>query len=41
MFDRFSFQGFKEFVTQDYQRIINKIYFGIEKFDKKRTIKPL
>lgn len=35
MFDRFSFQGFKEFATQDYQRIINKIYFGIEKFDKK------
>ena len=35
MFDRFGFQGFKEFVTQDDQKIINKIYFGIGKFDKK------
>ena len=35
MFDSFSFKGFKEFVIQDDQKIINKIFHGVEKFDKK------
>ena len=29
------FQGFKEFVIQDDQKIINNIFYGVEKFDKK------
>ena len=35
MFDRFGFKGFKEFVIQDDQKIINKIFYGVENFDKK------
>ena len=35
MFDSFGFEGFKEFVIQDDQTIINKIFYGVEKFDKK------
>ena len=35
MFDSFGFEGFKEFVIQDDQKIINKIFYGVEKFDKK------
>ena len=35
MFDSFGFEGFKEFVIQDDQKIINNIFYGVEKFDKK------
>ena len=35
MFDSFGFEGFKEFVIQDDQKIINKIFYGVENFDKK------
>ena len=35
MFDNFGFEGFKEFVIQDNQKIINKIFYGVQKFDKK------
>ena len=35
MFDSFGFEGFKEFVIQDNQNIISKIFHGVEKFDKK------
>ena len=34
-FDSFGFEGFKEFVIQDDQKIIKKIFYGVEKFDKK------
>ena len=35
MFDSFGFKGFKEFVIQDDQKIINNIFYGAEKFDGK------
>ena len=35
MFDCFGFKGFKELVIQDDQKIINKILYGVKKFDKK------
>ena len=35
MFDSLGFEGFKEFVIQDDQKIINKIFYGVENFDKK------
>ena len=35
MFDSFGFEGFKEIVIQDDQKIINKIFYGVEKFYKK------
>ena len=35
LFDSFSFEGFKEFILQDNQKIFNKILYGIEKFNKK------
>ena len=35
MFDSFGFEGLKEFIIQDDQKIINKIFYGVEKFDKK------
>ena len=35
MFDNFGFEGFNEFVIQDDQKIINKIFYGVQKFDKK------
>ena len=35
MFDSFGFEGFKEFVIQDDQKIINNILYGVEKFDEK------
>ena len=44
MFDSFHFEGFKEFVIQDDQKIINKIFYSIDKFDIssiKTTIKSL
>ena len=34
MFDSFGFEGVKEFVIQDDQKIINKIFYRVEKFDK-------
>ena len=37
MFGSFRFEGFKEFAIQDDQKIINKIFNGVEKFDKKKT----
>ena len=33
--DSFGFKGFKKFVIQDDQKIINKIFYGVEKFDQK------
>ena len=35
MFDSFGFKGFREFIIQDDQKIINTIFYGVEKFDKK------
>ena len=35
MFDSFDYEGFKEFLMQNDQKIINKIFYGVEKFDKK------
>ena len=35
MFDNFGFEGFKEFVIQDDQKTINKIFYGVQKFHKK------
>ena len=35
MFDSFGFKGFKEFVIQNDKKIINKIFYRVEKFDKK------
>ena len=31
----FVFEAFKEFLIQDDQKIINKIFYGVEKFKKK------
>ena len=31
----FLFEAFKEFLIQDDQKIINKIFYGVEKFKKK------
>ena len=36
LFDSFSFEGFKEFILDDDRNILNKILYGIEKFDLKR-----
>ena len=33
-FDSFGFGGFKKLVIQDDQKFINKIFYGVEKFDK-------
>ena len=35
MFDSFGFESFNEFLIQDDQKIINKIFYGVEKIDKK------
>ena len=35
LFDSFGFEGFKEFVIDNDRNILNKILFGIEKFQKK------
>ena len=35
IFGSFGFKGFKEFVIYDDQKIINKIFYGVGKFDKK------
>ena len=34
-FDSFGFEGFRKFVVQDDQKIINKVFYGVEKCDKK------
>ena len=40
MFDSFGFKGLKSFIIQNDRNIINKILFGIDKFDKNdNTIK--
>ena len=35
LFDSFSFEVFKEFILQDDQKVLNKILYGTEKFNKK------
>ena len=35
LFDSFGFEGFKEFILQNYQKVHNKILSGIGKFNKK------
>ena len=35
MFDSFCFESFEEFIIQVDRKIINKIFYGVEKFDKK------
>ena len=35
LFDSFGFESFKEFILQDDQEVLNKILYGIEKFNKK------
>ena len=35
LFNNFGFKGFKEFVFQNDQKVLNKILYGIEKFNKK------
>ena len=35
LFDSFSFEGFKEFILQDNQKVFNKILYGIKNFNKK------
>ena len=44
MFNSFGFEGFKEFVIQDEQKIINRIFYGVDKFvnkDNKITLVTL
>ena len=38
LFDSSGFEGFKEFVLQNDQKVLNKILYGIEKFNKKDNI---
>ena len=35
LFDSFGFDGFKEFLLQDDKKTLNKILYGIKKFEKK------
>ena len=35
MFDSFNFKGSKEFIIQEDEKIINKIFYSVENFDKK------
>ena len=35
LFNSFGFQGFKEFILQDDQKILNKVLYGIEKVNEK------
>ena len=35
LFNSFGFQGFKEFILQDDQKILNKVLHGIEKVNEK------
>ena len=34
LFDSLGFEGFKELILQDDQEILNKILYGIKKFNK-------
>ena len=36
LFDSFGFEGFKEFLLQHGRKTLNKILYGIKKFEKKR-----
>ena len=36
LFDNFGFEGFKEFILQDDRKTLNKILYGIKRFEKKR-----
>ena len=36
LFDSFGFEGFKEFLLRDDRKTLNKILYGIKKFEKKR-----
>ena len=35
LFDSFSFEGFREFILKDDQKVLNKILYCIEKFSKR------
>ena len=35
LFDSFGFEGSKEFILKNDQKVLNKILYGIEKFNKK------
>ena len=35
LFDSFGFEGFKQFVLQNDQNVLNKLLYGIEKFNKR------
>ena len=35
----FGFDGFKEFLLEDDKKALNKILYGIKKFEKKKTAK--
>ena len=35
LFDSFGFAGFKQFIAENDENIINKILFNLEKFNKK------
>ena len=35
LFDSFNFEGIKEFVPQNDQKVLNKILYGIQKLQKK------
>ena len=39
LFDRFGFEGFKEFIINNDRKTLNKILFGIENFQKKKDNK--
>ena len=34
LFDSFGFEGFKELILKDVQKVLNKVLYGIEKFNK-------
>ena len=35
LFDGFEFEGFKEFILQDDRKTLNKILYGIKRFERK------
>ena len=36
LFDSFGFEGFKEFILQSDGKTLNKILYGIKRFEKKK-----
>ena len=38
MFETFGFKGFKELIIQSDQKIINKIFYGVEKFYESKVL---